>query len=53
LRDRVAKAGLLRIVGTRTLFRIIDDMETGMSFDAAMKDVAVGWAADERQRAGL
>ena len=53
LRDKVAKAGLLRIVGTRTLLRIIDDVETGMTFDAALKDVAVGWAADERQRAGL
>ena len=53
LRDKVAKAGLLRIVGTRTLLRIIDDVECGMTFDAAMKDVAVGWAADERQRAGL
>jgi cobaltochelatase CobS len=53
LRDKVAKAGLLRIVGTRTLLRIIDDMECGLTFDAAMQDVAVGWAADERQRVGL
>lgn len=53
LRDKVAKAGLLRIVGTRTLLRIIDDMECGLTFDAAMKDIAVGWASDERQRVGL
>jgi MoxR-like ATPase len=53
LRDKVEKAGLLRIISTRALFRVIDDMECGLAFEAALEEITTGWSADEKQRVGF
>jgi cobaltochelatase CobS len=53
LRDKVAKAGLLRVISTRALKKTISNMRCGMDFGIALQDLATGWSADEKQRVGF
>lgn len=53
LRSKVEKAGLLRVISTRALRKIISNMRCGMEFSAALNDLTVGWSADEKQRVGF
>jgi cobaltochelatase CobS len=53
LRDKVAQAGLLRVISTRALKKTISNMRCGMDFGAALQDLTTGWSADEKQRVGF
>jgi MoxR-like ATPase len=53
LRDKVETAGLLRVVSTRALRKIISNMRCGMDFGIALQDLTTGWSADEKQRVGF
>jgi cobaltochelatase CobS len=53
LRSKVEKAGLLRVISTRALRKVISNMRCGMEFGAALQDLTVGWSADEKQRVGF
>jgi MoxR-like ATPase len=52
LRNKVAKAGLLRVISTRALRKVISNMRVGMDYAAALNDLTTGWSADEKQRVG-
>jgi hypothetical protein len=49
----VEKAGLLRVISTRALRKIISNMRVGMEYGAALQDLTTGWSADEKQRVGF
>ena len=53
LRDKVEKAGLLRVISTRALRKVISNMRCGMDFGMALQDLTTGWSADEKQRVGF
>lgn len=53
LRSKVEKAGLLRVISTRALRKIISNMRVGMEYGAALQDLTTGWSADEKQRVGF
>lgn len=53
LRSRVEKAGLLRVISTRALRKVISNMRCGMDFGMALQDLTTGWSADEKQRVGF
>lgn len=53
LRSKVENAGLLRVISTRALSKVIVNMQCDMEFGAALQDLTTGWAADERQRVGF
>lgn len=53
LRDKVASAGLLRVISTRALRKVVSNTRCGMSFDAALQDLTTGWTKDEKQRVGF
>ena len=53
LRSKVETAGLLRVISTRALRKIISNMRCGMDFGIALQDLATGWSADEKQRVGF
>jgi cobaltochelatase CobS len=53
LRNKVETAGLLRVISTRALKKIISNMRCGMDFGPALQDLTTGWSADEKQRVGF
>jgi MoxR-like ATPase len=53
LRSKVETAGLLRVISTRALRKVISNMRCGMDFGIALQDLTTGWAADEKQRVGF
>ena len=53
LRSRVETAGLLRVISTRALKKVISNMRCGMDFGPALQDLTTGWSADEKQRGGF
>jgi cobaltochelatase CobS len=53
LRGKVEKAGLLRVISTRALRKIISNMRVGMDFGIALQDLTTGWSADEKARVGF
>ena len=53
LREKVANAGLLRVISTRALRKTISNVQCGMPFDAALQDLTTGWSKDEKQRVGF
>jgi cobaltochelatase CobS len=53
LRKKVETAGLLRVISTRALRKLISNMRTGFEFGAALNDLTTGWSADEKQRVGF
>jgi hypothetical protein len=53
LRSKVETAGLLRVISTRALRKVISNMRCGMDFGIALQDLTTGWSADEKQRVGF
>jgi MoxR-like ATPase len=53
LRSKVETAGLLRVISTRALRKVISNMRCGMDFGPALQDLTTGWSADEKQRVGF
>jgi cobaltochelatase CobS len=53
LRSKVETAGLLRVISTRALRKIISNMRCGMDFGIALQDLTTGWSADEKARVGF